>query len=214
MPETPATDRELMRLVRRGERAAFEELARRYRGPLLKVAESKLGQRSWAEDAVQEALLAAYRFSHTYDEFRTWLWTILLNQCKAQQQRLGRRAQFEVQPCLDDEAAGQVDAPCEQPGPLAQLLVRERREQLDALLAQLSAAQADALRLRFFGGLKFEEIATTMGCSLSTAKNRVRWGLLRLSSLLAGAEPATAVEDTVAEAERTTSSERGPSRGL
>jgi len=206
-----------MRLVRRGERGAFEELARRYRGALLKVAESKLGQRSWAEDAVQEALLAAYRFSHTYDEtyeFRTWLWTILLNQCKAQQQRLGRRAQFEVQPCLDEEAAGQVDAACEQPGPLAQLLVRERREQLDALLTQLSAAQADALRLRFFGGLKFEEIATTMGCSLSTAKNRVRWGLLRLSSLLAGDEPTNVAEETEAEAERTTSSERGPSRGL
>jgi RNA polymerase sigma-70 factor (ECF subfamily) len=206
-----------MRLVTRGEQAAFEELARRYRGALLKVAESKLGRGSWAEDAVQEALLAAYRFSHTYDEtyeFRTWLWTILLNQCKAQQQRLGRRAQFEVQPCLDDDSAGQVDALCEQPGPLAQLLVRERRERLDALLSHLSAAQADALRLRFFGGLKFEEIAATMGCSLSTAKNRVRWGLLRLSSLLAGDEPASTVEETAAEAERTTSNERGPSRGL
>jgi RNA polymerase sigma-70 factor (ECF subfamily) len=44
--------------------------------------------------------------------------------------------------------------------------------------------QADALRLRFFGGLKFEEIAGAMQCSLSTAKNRVRWGLERMAELV------------------------------
>ncbi len=184
-----------MRLVQQGRRDAFEELGRRYRGALLRVAKGKLGRADWAEDAVQESLLAAFRFSHTYDEtyeFRTWLWTILLNQCKAQQQRLGRRAQFEVQPCVDGQDAAAPEAACEQPGPLAQLLVRERRERLEALLGQISAAQADALRLRFFGGLKFEEIAGAMGCSLSTAKNRVRWGLLRLSSLLAGEEAPAA----------------------
>ena len=41
----------------------------------------------------------------------------------------------------------------------------------------LPDVQADALRLRFFAGLKFHEIADTMSCSLSAAKNRVRTGL-------------------------------------
>jgi RNA polymerase sigma-70 factor (ECF subfamily) len=201
-----------MRLVQQGRRDAFEELGHRYRGALLRVAQGKLGRADWAEDAVQESLLAAYRFSQTYDEtyeFRTWLWTILLNQCKAQQQRLGRRAQFEVQPCVDGQDAAPADVACEQPGPLAQLLVRERREQLETLLGHLSAAQADALRLRFFGALKFAEIAGAMGCSLSTAKNRVRWGLLRLSSLLAGDEQGASNDQTSAEAERTPEIERG-----
>jgi RNA polymerase sigma-70 factor (ECF subfamily) len=44
--------------------------------------------------------------------------------------------------------------------------------------------QADALRLRFFGGLKFQEIADAMQCSLNTAKNRVRWGLMRMAELM------------------------------
>ena len=61
---------------------------------------------------------------------------------------------------------------------------RERREILERLLLELSPVQADALRLRFFGGLKFQEIADTMQCSLCTAKNRGRWGLLRLSDLV------------------------------
>ena len=48
--------------------------------------------------------------------------------------------------------------------------------------------QADALRLRFFGGLKFEEISETMQCSLGTAKNRVKWGLMRLAELVRQAD--------------------------
>jgi RNA polymerase sigma-70 factor (ECF subfamily) len=71
-----------------------------------------------------------------------------------------------------------------QPLPLAQLLASERRDLLESLLGRLTPAQADALRLRFYGGLKFQEIADTMGCSLGTAKNRVQWGLVKLSEML------------------------------
>jgi RNA polymerase sigma-70 factor (ECF subfamily) len=74
------------------------------------------------------------------------------------------------------------------PSPLGQLLAKERSERLERLLERLSAAQADALRLRFFGELRFQEIADTMGCSLNTAKNRVKWGLLRLADMLNNSE--------------------------
>ena len=68
--------------------------------------------------------------------------------------------------------------------PSARMATQERSELLDALLAKLPETQADALRLRFFGGLKFQEIAEAMGCSLSSAKNRVRWGLTKLAEYL------------------------------
>ena len=48
-------------------------------------------------------------------------------------------------------------------------------------MRRLSEPQADALRLRFFAGLTFPEIAAAMDCSLSTAKNRVKWGLMKLA---------------------------------
>jgi RNA polymerase sigma-70 factor (ECF subfamily) len=65
-----------------------------------------------------------------------------------------------------------------------ELLAKERAQRLEAMLARLSAVQADALRLRFFGGLKFQEIADAMQCSLNTAKMRVRAGLVRIAQLL------------------------------
>ena len=84
-----------------------------------------------------------------------------------------------AEPPASDEAGG---------GPLAELVAQEQTARLEALLARLSPAQADALRLRFYGGLKFQEIADAMQCSLGTAKNRVRWGLLRLADLIRGGQ--------------------------
>ncbi|HND56758.1 MAG TPA: RNA polymerase sigma factor, partial [Pirellulaceae bacterium] len=60
----------------------------------------------------------------------------------------------------------------------------ERAEMVERLLERLPESQADALRLRFFGDLKFQEIADVTECSLSTAKVRVRDGLLRLAEWL------------------------------
>ena len=53
---------------------------------------------------------------------------------------------------------------------------------------ELPSVMADALRLRFFGELKFQEIADAMSCSISTAKNRVRWGLEEIGERMADSD--------------------------
>ncbi|MEM7317365.1 MAG: sigma factor, partial [Planctomycetota bacterium] len=68
-----------------GQRESFGLIVDRYERPLFRVALSRLGDAELAEEAVQEAFLCAYRSLHTYDSrfsFRTWLWTILVNQCR------------------------------------------------------------------------------------------------------------------------------------
>ncbi|HET6883417.1 MAG TPA: RNA polymerase sigma factor [Pirellulales bacterium] len=187
----PISDQELMRLAQAGDRAAFAEIVRRYQPALLRVAKSRLGRSDWAEDAVQETLLAAFKWRASYREpnnFRTWLWTILLNQCRrswaghVRQPRLWcwhDRPAAEIQPAVYQASLDRGEAP-----PWQNLLVQERSELLESLLGQLPPAQADALRLRFFAGLKFEEISETMRCSLGTAKNRVKGGLMRLAELV------------------------------
>jgi RNA polymerase sigma-70 factor (ECF subfamily) len=165
---------------------------------------------SWAEEVVQETFLAAYKWKHTYDErfsFRTWLWTILLNQCRA---HLARHARTPRVVTWSDEAceaeqAGILQASLDRGGeaPGDRLLAEERTELLNQLLAKLPAAQADALRLRFFGDFTFQEIADALSCSLGTAKNRVRWGLTRLSALAtknSTVSPAIRESDVIDEA--------------
>jgi RNA polymerase sigma-70 factor (ECF subfamily) len=55
---------------------------------------------------------------------------------------------------------------------------------LDGLLLELSDVQADAIRLRFFGQLKYREIADAMDSSLGAAKQRVKLGLIAIGEML------------------------------
>ena len=182
-----ATDAALIMQVRAGHTQAFDELARRYHAALARVARSRLGRADWAEDVVQESLLAAFKSCATYDprySFRTWLWTILLNQCYHHHARRSRHAPHES--LSGDRGASEYDLPWDAgaSSPLEALVTKERNDQLERMLGQLPAPQADALRLRFYGELKFYEIAEAMQCSLNTAKNRVRQGLLNMAELL------------------------------
>jgi RNA polymerase sigma-70 factor (ECF subfamily) len=178
-----------------GQTECFAELVRRYQPALTRVARSRLGRADWADDVVQETFLAAFKSCASYDprySFRTWLWTILLNQCRAHYQRRLRSVPLEADGAARQSTARLTAAPDQTP--LGELLAKERSARLEALLTRLSTVQADALRLRFFGGLKFQEIADAMHCSLNAAKARVRGGLLRMAQLLqtAGAEGAAA----------------------
>lgn len=200
-PVEPQADADVMVRVQAGELEQFATLIRRYQPALLRVARSRLGDASWAEDVVQETLLAVYKARHTYDpqrNFRTWLWTILINQCHAHGQRRSRWLRIFSWPARDEADDASLPEPHEEPAgePLTQLLAAERAALLEELLSQLSTPQADALRLRFFGELKFQEIADTLGCSLLTAKNRVRVGLLRLSQLIAARDMHSLRDET------------------
>lgn len=183
-----ATDADIMARVQAGEADCFGQLVLRYHDRLLRVAESKLADRGAAEDVVQEAFLAAYAARESYDPqfaFSTWLWTILLNLCRRKSRR--RTSEDPRSPaCLTD---GLVVAD-DEAEPVLRLMRQEQCEQLQRLLAELPEPQADALRLRFFGGLKYEEIAVAMECSLSGAKRRVKTGLQTLSRRLT-AQPHT-----------------------
>ncbi|MEX2025839.1 MAG: RNA polymerase sigma factor [Pirellulaceae bacterium] len=188
-PNSP--DGSLVMAVLAGRREAFDLIVRRYQRALLFVARGRLVRADLAEDAVQEAFLCALKWLHTYDSqysFRTWLWTILLNQCSRAAQKLGRQQRATLATGIrgEDEPVSQLAS--SEASPLDGLLARESRERIGELLDQLPENQADALRLRFFGGLKFQEIADAQGVSLTSAKTRVRQGLLTLAQQLRESE--------------------------
>jgi RNA polymerase sigma-70 factor (ECF subfamily) len=188
MDRMAADDATIMQAVKRGEVEQFDLLVERYQLPLIRVAASKLGNAAWAEDVVQETFLAVFAARETYNPqfaFRTWLWTILLNLCRRQlkhQHRQPRQVPRSQLPA--DGSSLAAGEPVEWETGLSRLLQLERREQLSALLNELPEPQGDALRLRFFGGLKFSEIAEAMNSSISGAKRRVQNGLLALAARL------------------------------
>lgn len=172
-------DQQIMAEVLSGRTELFDELVHRHRPSMLRAASSKLRNAAVAEEAVQDAFLNAFARRSTFNpqySFRGWLWTILLNTCRtlARRERSRPDRADGVELAAGNEPASHDDA-------LSRMLHLERNALLAELLDELPEPQADALRLRFFGGLKFEEIAQAMDCSLNGAKQRVRRGLERLS---------------------------------
>lgn len=188
------TDGELVAAVLAGCDEDFAHLVERYQSPLLRVARSRLGSFERAEDVVQETFMNAHRWLNTYDSkysFRTWLWTILLRQCGRNHARQNRKPQvhnWSSRPLQDDDASTGMQPPSTLPSPPTQLLAKERAQLLEQSLQELPENEADALRLRFYGQLKFQEIADAMQCALSTAKNRVRNGLVKLAEIVTESE--------------------------
>jgi RNA polymerase sigma-70 factor, ECF subfamily len=179
-------DRKLMRRIQNGEVELFDQLVEKYRAALLRFARSKLLDPADAEDIVQEAVFAAYEARDSYNPqfaFSTWLWTILLNLSHRWRHRTIRHRQL-ISQTIDHSTR----EPAIPPVALNQLLIEERNVRLIEMLEDLNEAQADAIRLKFFGDLTFQEIADAMNCSLSGAKKRVKTGLLQLSEKLRNSE--------------------------
>lgn len=176
------SDADIMRRVQAGETGLFALLVERHRPRLQRFAQSKCSNTSEGEDLVQEAFLAAYAARDTYRDcfaFSTWLWTILVNLSRRSRQQQMHRLQREAEYVWRTKQQADTG-----PTTLQHLLLTERNQQLRDQLEQLPEVEADAIRLRFFGELSFEEIALAMQSSVSGAKVRVRRGLERLATML------------------------------
>lgn len=183
---TPETDdQQIVAAVLCGDVNAFEIIVRRYYAAMRRMAISKTGLIDEADDIVQDSFTAAYRSLHTYKRafsFRTWLWTILINQCRQTGRRATKRPrQWTAPDDIDGRPMESGAVLCKDELPDQTLELREREQYLRRLLLQLPETRGDAVRLRFFGQLKYTEIADAMQCSLSAAKKWVREGLLMMS---------------------------------
>ena len=186
----PLSDGDLLTAIQRGDDSAFTELVDRYRPRLHRFAVRSTGDATLAEDLVQETFAAVHSASASYDSrfaVSTWIWTILLNLCR--KHRRGERSRERLHQAWAETAAARTRNEA-----VDDLVRDDEARRLRERLATLPAPQADALRLRFFAELSFDEIAAAMESSVSGAKARVRKGLTALSEQLRRDESADAIQ--------------------
>jgi len=162
-------DAALLRAHLAGDRDAFGELVTRHRERLWAVALRTMGDREDAADALQDALLSAYRAA---DRFRgdsavtTWLHRIVVNACL---DRIRRQRARPTQPLpeVDTTVAPAPD--------------RDMRIDVEAALAQLPVEQRAALVLVDVQGYPVSEAAEMLGVAEGTIKSRCARGRARLA---------------------------------
>lgn len=182
------TDAELLAAHCAGDPAAFTEIVRRHRDRLWAVALRTTGNPEEASDALQDALISAYRRA---DSFRgdaavtTWLHRIVVN---ASLDRLRRRAVRSWVP-LPDEGAGEGSATLVDDhrlaDPRAAAETSETVREVRAALDTLPPDQRAAIVLVDLEGWSVEEAARMLDCPTGTVKSRCFRGRAKLAERLA-----------------------------
>ena len=193
MARVPEPD--LVHAVKRcqaGDKQAFRLIADSHGERLYGIAFLIVDDRSKAEDAVQEALLQAWRNIkrlRANDKLGPWLNRILLNQIKMQ----GRRARHPEGPI--DEALPLRDTGR---SPEQRAIDSDTSEHLWARLQELSERQRIALVLRYYLGYSTPEIAQSTGWAQGTVGSHLSRGLAALRGTV---DPSLADDETGQEAQ-------------
>ena len=184
MREDDHLDLELHRRVADGDRAAFEELYRRYSAAAYGLALRVTGQDSLAQEVVHDAFLALWRAPEAYDPargpFRTFFLSLVHHRAVdtvRREERLRKRAErvANLEPRLGEDVAEEVvDG--------AYLAVR-RKEVLEAL-ETLPPDQRKVVEMAYFGGYTQTRIADELGIPVGTVKTRTLAAMHKLRRAL------------------------------
>jgi RNA polymerase sigma-70 factor (ECF subfamily) len=170
--------------ARAGEAAAFRHLVDANGAALFRVCARITGDRTLAEDAVQEALLNAFRHLADFDgrsALSTWLYRIAVNAALAQ---VRKRRSLEVAWPQGEGDAAPFDAADQSPTPDRQAMSAETRRQVDAELARMSPIERAAFVLRHQEGRSLEEICAVLSINVSSAKQAIFRAVRKLRAAL------------------------------
>jgi len=182
-----ASDQELLARHVAGDPEAFGEIVRRHRDRLWAVALRTLGDREEAADAVQDALVSAYRAAHTFrgqSAVTTWLHRITVNACL---DRARKAASRKTAPVDDTERLEQLLEPHESASAPAER--NDLHRQLLEALGTLPHDQRAALVLVDMQGYPVAEAARILDVPTGTVKSRCARGRARLLPLVSHLRP-------------------------
>jgi len=185
-----ADDRELVASARRGDTEAFGELVSRHERAMLAVARAYFASEADAEDAVQSALLKAFRHLDQLKDgakFSGWLLRTTVNTClDTLRSRTDKRSLADFATSVQfHPRVGQLDFT---PATLASR--SERSEMLRAAIGRLPEDQRVAVMLRYGEDMSHEQMAEYLDVPPTTVQGCLRRAKAALRELMSGHDAA------------------------
>lgn len=177
-------DEELMELVDAKDPRAFEHFYDRHSGAAFSLAHRIVGDRTAAEDVIQEGFLSIWRSSSRYDRargsVRSWTLGIVRNRAI---DALRRGASPTRRLDLDDDAVLEGRPSDELTD--SEAIRRDVSQRVRGAIGTLPDEQSQVITLAYFGGFSQSEIAAMLSAPLGTVKGRMRLGLEKMRAVLA-----------------------------
>ena len=175
-------DGELVELVAQKDAGALEALYERYGRAAYSLARRILTEETLAQDVVQEVFLSLWRDARRFDAGRGTVATYLLSMTHHRAVDVVRREENLRRWRTSDE--GLELAPDPKARVEDEVEASERRAEVRSALAELPAAQREALLLAYFGGYTQREVAALVGVPLGTVKTRMAAGMRKMKAAL------------------------------
>ena len=176
------SDERLMRFIIRGDKKAFDEIYRRYAGPLKGYFKRMLWRDDEkAEDFVHDLFAKIIRKPDAFDtkrSFKTWVYTIACNMCKneykKQEVRKNTSIGFDQHYNISDEKTNLIK----------EIEFNQFGEAFSEKLNELDAKHKEVFTLRHVEGLSIKEIAQIVQINEGTVKSRIFYATKQLAKLL------------------------------
>ncbi len=173
-----AAERGLVEQCRRGDPHAFARLVALHEGMVFNLAARLLGDQEEAKDLSQDVFLQVFRMLGRFEgrsTLKTWIYRIVVNQCRNRQRWWRRRRREKAMPIEDLTAAeeAQMSGTVSPDGPYERVRRAEQARKVTAALLGLSFDHRAILLLREVENLSCDEIGTTLGIPEGTVKSRL-----------------------------------------